>query len=108
MKARRETRAIELPHSWTPEELASIEDDIVAERPRGATPRFWEDVEGGVELDANTKGPIGLSDEIAFVASGAAPIPPTLLNRSIPCTTTITRHACRALKRSWATSRLPV
>jgi hypothetical protein len=32
-------------------------------------------VQVGDELDGVTKGPIGLTDEIAFVASGAAPIP---------------------------------
>ena len=29
----------------------------------------------GDEIDPVTKGPIGLTDEIAYVASGAAPIP---------------------------------
>jgi acyl dehydratase len=75
MQKRRETRKIELPHPWTPEELAQIDEDILAEVPRGATPRYWEDVNIGDELDVLTKGPIGLTDEIAFVAAGAAPIP---------------------------------
>ncbi|GEK70972.1 hypothetical protein [Paracoccus denitrificans] len=38
-------------------------------------PRYWEDVSVGDEIDTLTTGPIGLTDEIAFVASGAAPIP---------------------------------
>ena len=75
MQKRREGRKIELPHPWTPEELAQIDRDILAEVPRGATPRYWEDVNVGDELDVLTKGPIGLTDEIAFVAAGAAPIP---------------------------------
>jgi acyl dehydratase len=75
MQKRRESRKIELPHPWTDEQLAGIEDDILAEQPRGALPRYWEDVEVGDELDTITKGPIGLTDEIAYVASGAAPIP---------------------------------
>ncbi len=75
MQAKRESRKIELPHPWTEEELEKIEDDILAESPRGATPRFWDDVRVGDELDVITKGPMGLTDFIAFIASGAAPIP---------------------------------
>jgi acyl dehydratase len=74
-QARRQSRAIELPHPWTEDELDRIEQDVLAETPRGAEPRYWEDVAVGDELDVITKGPIGLTDEIAFVASGAAPIP---------------------------------
>lgn len=68
-------RTIELPHPWTPEELAAIDEAVLAERPRGAEQRWWDDVEVGDELDAATRGPIGLTDEVAFVATGAAPIP---------------------------------
>ncbi|UKA64381.1 MaoC family dehydratase N-terminal domain-containing protein [Arthrobacter sp. FW306-04-A] len=75
MQERRESRAIELPHPWTDEELAAIEDQILAESPRGAVPRYWDDINVGDELDVITKGPIGLTDEIAFIAAGAAPIP---------------------------------
>jgi len=75
MQKRRESRKIELPHPWTDEQLAAIEDDILAETPRGAVPRYWEDVNVGDELDLVTKGPIGLTDEIAYIAAGAAPIP---------------------------------
>ncbi|GAA1917238.1 hypothetical protein GCM10009775_07090 [Microbacterium aoyamense] len=75
MQKKRESRKIELPHPWTPEEIEQIEHDILAETPRGSTPRLWEDVSVGDELDVITKGPMGLSDFIAFIASGAAPIP---------------------------------
>ncbi|MFC5833945.1 FAS1-like dehydratase domain-containing protein [Nonomuraea insulae] len=75
MQKRRESRAIEIPHPWTEEELERIEDDILAEVPRGARPRSWDDVQIDDELDVLTKGPIGLTDEIAYIASGAAPIP---------------------------------
>jgi acyl dehydratase len=64
-----------LPHRWTAAELAEIEARVLAERPRGAEPRFWEDVELGDQLDIVSKGPIGLTDEIAFVAGGGTPIP---------------------------------
>ncbi|MFD4351244.1 MaoC family dehydratase N-terminal domain-containing protein [Nocardia sp. NPDC058518] len=75
MQARRESRKIELPHPWTPEQLENIEERILAEAPRGATPRYWEDVEVGDELDTVIKGPLGLTDEIAYIAAGAAPVP---------------------------------
>ena len=124
MQKRREGRKIELPHPWTPEELAQIDEDILAEVPRGATPRYWEDVNVGDELDVLTKGPIGLTDEIAFVAAGAAPIPriaahrvslkryqkhpkwafrdpehSCATNRYIPFTTMTMRPVCRAPRR---------
>jgi acyl dehydratase len=75
MQKRRESRALELPHPWSDAEVEAIENDILAETPRGATPRYWDDINVGDELDVITKGPIGLTDEIAFVSAGAAPIP---------------------------------
>lgn len=75
MQKRRETRKLELPHPWTEEQIVALEDAALAEQPRGATPRFWEDVQVGDELDVVTKGPLGLTDFIAFIAGGSAPIP---------------------------------
>ena len=75
MQKRIESRKIELPHPWTDAQLAAIEEDILAEQPRGAAPRYWEDVQVGDAIDVITKGPIGLTDEIAYIAAGAAPIP---------------------------------
>ncbi|MCC2675872.1 MAG: acyl dehydratase [Ramlibacter sp.] len=75
MQKRAETRALEVPHPWTEEQLAEIEAQILAEAPRGDTPRYWEDVQVGDEIDVITKGPLGLTDFIAFIAGGAAPIP---------------------------------
>ena len=66
---------MQVPHPWTETELAAIEDDVLAETPRGAEPRYWEDVRIGDQMDVITKGPLGLTDEIAYIASGAAPIP---------------------------------
>lgn len=65
----------QLPHQWDLDEVAEIEKRILAESPRGAEPRHWEDVNIGDVLDTVTKGPIGLTDEIAFVAGGGTPIP---------------------------------
>lgn len=75
MQKRASSRAIELPHPWTDEQLAEIEQQVLAERPRGATSRYWDDVQVGDEIDVITKGPLGLTDFIAFIAAGAAPIP---------------------------------
>ena len=75
MQKRASSRTIELPHPWTDEQLAAIEEQILAEQPRGATPRYWDDVKVGDEIDVITKGPLGLTDFIAFIAAGAAPIP---------------------------------
>jgi len=65
----------QLPHPWNEDQLAEIEARILAERPRGELPRQWEDVHPGDALDLVTKGPIGMTDEIAFVAGGGTPIP---------------------------------
>lgn len=62
-------------HRWTEEEVAAIEARVGSEQPRGPRARFFEDVAVGDELDVLTKGPIGLTDEIAFLAGGGAPIP---------------------------------
>jgi hypothetical protein len=75
MQKRASGRAVELPHPWKDEELAKIEEDVLAESPRGANPRYWDDVQVGDEIDGITKGPLGLTDFIAFIAAGAAPIP---------------------------------
>ena len=75
MQKRRETRKLELPHPWTDDEIEQIENDILAEAPRGAAPRYWEDVAVGQEIPTITKGPLGLTDFIAYIAAGAAPVP---------------------------------
>jgi acyl dehydratase len=72
---RAETRTVAIPHPWTEPQIAAIEADVLAETPRGGAPRYWDDVKVGDEIDLITKGPIGLTDEIAFIAAGAAPIP---------------------------------
>ncbi len=75
MQKRAQSRAVEVPHPWTDKEIADIEEAILAEKARGATPRYWDDVNVGDEIDTITKGPLGLTDEIAYIAAGAAPIP---------------------------------
>lgn len=70
-----ERKPLVIPHPWTGDEIADVERRVLAERPRGAVPRLWEDVQVGDALDTLTKGPIGLTDEVAFIAGGGTPIP---------------------------------
>ena len=67
--------ALNLPHPWAEDELKKIEEDVLSEEVRGATPRYWEDVQVGDELKPVVKGPLGLTDEMAFFIGGATPIP---------------------------------
>lgn len=71
---------VDLPHPWTVEEVEEIEREILAENPRGAEPRWWDDVAPGDQLDVVTKGPIGMTDEVAYVAAGGPPIPRVAAN----------------------------
>ncbi|MFC1534463.1 MaoC family dehydratase N-terminal domain-containing protein [Thermodesulfobacteriota bacterium] len=66
---------IQLPHPWKEEELKEIEEEILSEEIRGSEVRYYEDVDVGQELPQVIKGPIGITDEIAFLIGGGAPIP---------------------------------
>lgn len=76
-KARKKGKyhAITLPHPWTEDELKKIEEEVLSEEIRGAKPRYWEDVKVGEELKPVVKGPLGLTDELAYFIGGATPIP---------------------------------
>jgi len=64
-----------LPHPWTDTEVEEIEAKVLTEKPRGPELRYWDDVSVGQKLQELTKGPIGLTDEVAFIAGGGTPIP---------------------------------
>ena len=66
---------IELPHPWKEEELAKIEEEVLNERRNGADTPNWDDVEVGQEIGPLVKGPVTMTDEIAFLIGGGAPIP---------------------------------
>lgn len=74
-KGEKSSLSDDLPHRWTEDELEQIEEKILQEAPRGDEPRYWEDVSIGDSLDEMTRGPIGTTDEVAFVSGGGAPIP---------------------------------
>jgi acyl dehydratase len=64
---------IQVPHPWTPEEQAKVDEDCLAEEIRGSNTRYWEDVNVGDELTPVVKGVFGLTDMIAYCV-GAAPV----------------------------------
>ncbi len=65
---------IELPHPWTEKELLEIENEVLNEKIRGAETRYFEDVDIGDNLSSVIKGPLGISDIIAYCI-GASPVP---------------------------------
>ncbi len=67
-------KSITLPHPWTEEELKKIEEEAANVEIRGDKPRFFEDVEVGEELPPLVKGPLGMTDNIAFIIGGGAPV----------------------------------
>ncbi|MEZ5169981.1 MAG: MaoC family dehydratase N-terminal domain-containing protein [Acidimicrobiia bacterium] len=52
--------------SWTPEEIEEIDAAVLAEEPRGAEPRYWEDVEVGDDLGVLHKGPLTVTDNVGM------------------------------------------
>lgn len=57
-------------HRYTPEELEQIAHAIETEELRGATPRFWEDVEVGSWVQPMLKGPLNITDMICWYSGG--------------------------------------
>jgi acyl dehydratase len=70
-----EKNQIELPHPWTDEQLARIEEETLSEEIRGGVTRYWEDVNIEEELKLVVKGPLGTTDMIAYIIGGGVPIP---------------------------------
>jgi acyl dehydratase len=56
------------PEPYSDEQLATIDEQYARERPRGAEPRWWEDVREGDELDPLVKGPLTVTDMICWHA----------------------------------------
>ncbi len=63
------------PHRYAAQEIEAIENEILRETPRGAVPRYFEDVKVGEQLPAVVKGPLNSNDMVAFYAGamGARP-----------------------------------
>ena len=64
---------LQVPHPWTEEAAAKVDDDVMDEEIRGSDPRYWEDVQVGDELQPVVKGIFGFTDFIAYTV-GAAPV----------------------------------
>ncbi len=64
---------IQVPHPWTEDELKMIEKQVLEEQIRGSEARYWEDVQEGETLPALVKGPLGITDIIAWCI-GCAPV----------------------------------
>jgi hypothetical protein len=63
------------PATYTDAQLAEIEQSYASERRRGSEKRYWEDVAVGEELPAMVKGPLTVTDVIAFHAGGYGFVP---------------------------------
>lgn len=63
-----ENRKVSEPHRYTPEEIAEIERQILAESRRGDTPLYWEDVEPGEKVPQVVRGPLSVTDIMAWYA----------------------------------------
>jgi acyl dehydratase len=59
---------IQIPHPWSEEELKKVEKEVLDEKVRGNQVRYWEDVQIGEDLPVCVKGPLGVTDEIAFMS----------------------------------------
>ena len=63
------------PAHYTDEDYERIDDIYAAEAPRGATPRYWEDVQVGDVLQPMVKGPLTVTEIIAVHAGGYGFVP---------------------------------
>jgi acyl dehydratase len=52
---------------YTADDIARIEADYDAEIVRGATPRYWEDVDVGIDLTPIVKGPLTVTDIVTWL-----------------------------------------
>jgi acyl dehydratase len=58
------------PATYTDEDIEKLDAIYAAEQPRGAEPRYWEDVEVGEPLQPMAKGPLTMTDIIVFHSGG--------------------------------------
>lgn len=59
--------------TYTDEEIAQIDAELEREVPRGARPRWWENVEVGEALDPVVKGPLTLPDMVTWLQGIGSP-----------------------------------
>lgn len=61
-------------HCYSSEELRKIDEGYASEVIRGATPRFWEDVQVGDELTPTLQGPLTVTEMVAWYSGAGAPL----------------------------------
>ncbi len=61
------------PKFWTESELAAIDEELAQQQPRGALPRYWEEVTVGEELTPLLKGPLTVTDCIGWLMGWGSP-----------------------------------
>jgi acyl dehydratase len=61
------------PATYTDEEIEAIDRELEAEEPRGAVPRYWEDVQVGEAMSPMVRGPLTVSDMIAWMMGIGSP-----------------------------------
>ncbi len=59
--------------TWTLEELELIDAELAQQTPRGATPRYWEDVTVGEAITPILKGPLTVTDCIGWLMGWGSP-----------------------------------
>ena len=62
-------------HRYTAEELEGIERQILAEQRRGPEPLFWEDVNVGDAVSPVVKGPLTITDIVAWYSATQGAMP---------------------------------
>ena len=68
-KARARKKYDDIPvQSWDEQAIADIDARYAAERPRGAQPRWWEDVAVGDPVSTLVKGPLTVTDMVCWHA----------------------------------------
>ncbi|MBI2909595.1 MAG: MaoC family dehydratase N-terminal domain-containing protein [Chloroflexi bacterium] len=61
------------PYKYTEEQLKAVEEEVLSEEVRGATPRFWEDVNEGDIMKPVVKGPLSRNDMLAWTVGFGSP-----------------------------------
>ena len=62
-------------HRYTPGELEEIEREVLAESRRGAEPLYWEDVAVGEAVPPVVKGPLTITDIVAWYSATQGAMP---------------------------------
>ena len=62
-------------HRYTNAEIEEIERQVLSERRQGSTPLYWEDVEVGTAIPPVVKGPLTITDIVAWYSATQGSLP---------------------------------